>query len=102
MPNPTVPIDVECPCCRSTMRVDPITGAVLSHKEKEKPKTFEDFGAAMKSFEGEAGRREDAFQKSLADHKVHKDVLARKFDDLFQKAKEDPDKGPPVRDFDLD
>lgn len=30
------------------------------------------------------------------------DILNRKFDELFKKAKEDPDKGPPKRDFDFD
>ena len=82
--------------------VDPVTGAVLHHKAKEKPKTFEDFSAAVQHQMGEAARREDAFNKSLADHKVHKDVLAKKFDDLFQKAKENPDEPPPKRAFDFD
>lgn len=84
------------------MRVDPETGAVLSHKEKEKPKTFEDFSAAVKNFQGEAGRREQAFQKSLNEHKTQKDTLAKKFDELFKQAKENPDEPPPKRAFDLD
>jgi hypothetical protein len=96
------PIDVECPCCHSTMRVDPKTGAVLSHTEKEKPRHFEDFTAAVKSYQGEAERREDAFQKSLSDHKNQKEVLAKKFDELFKKAKEDPEAPPPKRAFDFD
>lgn len=102
MPKPLPPIDVSCPCCQAELRVDPATGAVLSHKAPEKPKTFEDFTAAVKNFQGEAGRREDAFQKSLNAHKNQKDVLAKKFDELFQKAKEDPDSTPPPRAFDLD
>ncbi len=63
---------------------------------------FEDFAAAVKSYEGEAQRREDAFQKSVADHKVHKEVLAKKFDDLFKKVKENPDEAPLKRDIDFD
>ena len=58
--SPT-PIDVHCPCCEATLRVDPTTGAVLHHKAKEKPKTFEDFTAAVQHQKGEASRREDAF-----------------------------------------
>jgi hypothetical protein len=103
MPKPTPPLlDVECPCCQATLRIDPKTGAVVFHKAKEKPKVFEDFSAAVQSYQGEAGRREDAFQKSLAEHKVHKDVLAKKFDELFKKAKENPDDPPPMRDIDMD
>jgi hypothetical protein len=29
-------------------------------------------------------------------------VLEKKFDELFQRAKDNPDAPPPVRDFDLD
>lgn len=84
------------------MRIDPATASVLNYKEKEKAKVFEDFSAAVKSYQGEAARREEAFQKSLAEHKVHKEVLEKKFDDLFKKVKEDPDATPRKRDIDFD
>ena len=102
MAKSPITVDVECPCCHASLRVDPKTGAVLSHKAKEKPSTFEDFASAVKSYQGEEGRRNEAFEKSVADHKVHKEVLAKKFDELFKQAKEsgDDDK-PPVRDIDL-
>jgi hypothetical protein len=96
------PVDAECPCCGAALRIDAQTGAVLTYKEKEKPKTFEDFQSAVDSFQKEAGRREEAFQKSVAEHKVHKEVLAKKFDELFKKAKEEPVQGPRIRDIDLD
>lgn len=100
-PSAPSPINIECPCCGATLRVDPATGAVLTFTEKPKPKVFEDFSSAVKSYQGEASRREDAFQKSLAEHKVHKDVLSKKFDELFKKVQEDPDAPPPKRDIDL-
>lgn len=99
---PPKTIEVACPCCQAALKVDSETGAVLSHKEKEKPKTFQDFTEAVDRFKGEAGRREDAFQKSLTDHKQQKDVLAKKFDELFKQAKENPDAPPPRREFDFD
>lgn len=95
------PLNVTCPCCEAALRVDADTGAVLSHKAKEKPAAFADFSEAVKSYQSEASRREEAFQKSLAEHKVRKEVLAKKFDELFQQAKQDPEKSPPVRDIDL-
>lgn len=82
--------------------MDAATGAVLTYKEKEKPRTFQDFTEAVDRYKGEADRREDAFQKSLNDHKQQKDVLAKKFDELFKKAKEEPDAPPPKRAFDFD
>lgn len=95
-------IDVECPCCQASLKVDPQTGAVLTHKAKEQPRTFGDFTEAVDRFKGEAGRREDAFQRSLSEHKNHKEVLNRKFDELFKQAKENPDAPPPLRDIDMD
>ncbi len=95
-------LEVECPCCEATLKIDVATGAVITHKEKERPKAIEDIQAAVSRLKGESGRREEAFQKSLAEHKVHKDVLAKKFDELLKQAKSDPDAPPPVRDFDLD
>jgi hypothetical protein len=94
--------EVECPCCQAMLKVDPATESVISHKEKEKPRTLEDLEAGVARLRGEAGRREDAFQKSLAEHKSHKAVLDRKFDELLRQAKADPDSPPPLRDFDFD
>lgn len=51
---------------------------------------------------GEAGRREDVFQKSVEQHKVHQDVLSKKFDEMLKIAKENPDEPPPKRDIDFD
>lgn len=94
--------EVTCPCCDSVLKVDGETRAVLSHKEREKPKTVEDFGAAVQRLKGESARREDAFRKSLEDHKSQGKVLERKFDELFKEAKEDPGAPPPKRAFDYD
>jgi hypothetical protein len=94
--------EVLCPCCQASLKVDPRTRAVISHKAVEKPRTMEDMDVAMNFFKGEASRREDAFQKSVEAHKKSKDVLARKFDELLKQAKESPDTAPPTRDIDLD
>ena len=96
-------IQVECPCCGTAMKVDAQTGAVLTHKEPEKPKAIEDLPTAVASLKVEAQRREDIFQKSLADQKTRHSVLDKKFDELFKQAKESPDTGRPFRpDIDLD
>jgi hypothetical protein len=58
--------------------------------------------AAVSRFKGEAGRREEAYQKSVSDFKDHHKVLERKFEELFKKAQENPDEPPPKRDIDWD
>jgi hypothetical protein len=95
-------IEVVCPCCQASLKIDPITEAVISYKAPEKPRTVEDIDAAMNLFRGEASRREEAFQKSVEAHRKSKEVLSRKFDELLKQAKENPDSPPPQRDIDLD
>jgi hypothetical protein len=94
-------IEVECPCCRSVMKVDIATGAVLNHKQPEKPPAIEDFASAVTALKGEAARREEIFQKSVADQKVRQSILDKKFDELLKEAKSNPDAPPPTRDIDL-
>ena len=94
-------LEVKCPCCDTAMRVDPDTGAVLSHKTPEKPKPIEDLAAAVAGLKGAAAQREDAFQKSFEAHRSQKSILNKKFDELLKQAKENPDTGPPKRDIDL-
>jgi hypothetical protein len=95
-------IEVECPCCRATLKIDVDTGAVITHKEVDRPRTVEDIGTAVAALKGEAARREEIFQKSFADQKTRQSVLDKKFDELFKQAKEDPDSPPPKRLFDFD
>jgi hypothetical protein len=96
-------IEVACPCCKATLKVDTKTGAVLTHKEVERPKPIEDIAAAVKGLRAQADKREEIFQKSMEDHKTRQSVLDRKFDELFKQAKESPDDERPFRpDFDLD
>lgn len=93
---------VTCPCCEAELQIDPVTKAVISHKEHEKPRSVADLEAAVTRFKGEATRREDAFQKSVEEHKQHKAVLDRKFEELLRQARENPDVPPPKRDIDWD
>lgn len=95
-------ITVTCPCCQATLHIDPSTSAVIRHEEHVKPPTFADMESAVSRFKGEANRREDAFQKSVAENKTRADVLNKKFDEMLRLAKENPDAPPPKRDFDLD
>lgn len=94
--------EVACPCCEATLKIDPETRAVISHKVKEKPPAIEDLAAAVQRLKGESGRREEVFRKSVEAEKNNAKVLEKKFEELFKQAKEDPDTRPPQRDIDLD
>src|SRR5215472_10500814 len=93
--------DVDCPCCSAILKIDPETGAVIAHTVPEKPKAIEDLAAEVAKLKGEGARREQLFQKSFEAEKQHGQVLQKKFDELFKRAKENPDDKPPTRDIDL-
>jgi hypothetical protein len=94
--------DVECPCCQAILKVDAATRAVIAHTVPEKPKPIEDLAAEVAKLKGEGARREELFRKQFEAEKTHGKVLEKKFDELFKRAKENPDTAPPQRDIDLD
>ncbi len=94
--------EVVCPCCQAALQVDPQTHAVITFKAPEKPRELSDIETGLERLKGEAARREEAFQRSVEHERNQQQVLARKFDELFKKAKETADEPPPKRDIDLD
>jgi hypothetical protein len=94
--------DVECPCCQAVLTIDPDTRAVIAHTVPEKPKPIEDLAAEVAKLKGEGARRDEVFRKQFEAEKTHGRVLEKKFDELFKRAKEEPDAAPPMRDIDLD
>lgn len=96
------PFEVTCPCCGATVKVDPDTRAVISHVAKAVPKTFNDFEEAAKSMREQEGRKESLFRQSVEAEKNKAELLEKKFQEAVRKAKETPDTGKPLRDFDLD
>lgn len=96
------PFEVACPCCTAVLKVDPATRAVISHLAPIKPKTFADFEAAAKAMREQEGRKESIFRQAVDAEKNKADLLEKKFQEAMKKAKETPDEGPRIRDFDLD
>ena len=94
--------DVECPCCEAKLKIDPETRAVIAHTVHEKPRAIDDLAAEVEKLKGAGARREEIFQKQFEAEKSHGKVLEKKFDELFKRAKENPDEKRPMRDIDLD
>jgi hypothetical protein len=93
--------DVECPCCQAILRIDPETQVVIAHTVPEKPKPIEDLAAEVAKLKGAGARREEVFRKQVEAERSHAEVLGKKFDELFRRAKENPTDDKPVRDIDL-
>ena len=96
------PFEVGCPCCGATLKVDPATRAVISHVAPIKPKMFSDFDAAAKAMREQEGRKESLFRQAVDAEKNKAKLLEKKFQEAVKKAKETPDEGPRIRDFELD
>jgi len=96
-------IEVQCPCCEATLRIDPATRAVITHRVKVKPAPVEDLSAAVQRIKEEEAGRDDKFQKHVEDQRNHQAVLNKKFDALFKQVQDDPDSlQPRKKDIDWD
>ena|SRR5436190_358395 len=94
--------ELACPCCGAVMKVDHATEAVISHVAPVKPKTFNDMEEAARAMRDQDSRRDLIFRQSIEAQKHSADLLEKKFQEAIRKAKESPDTGKPIRDFDLD
>ena len=92
--------DLLCPCCGARLKVDSDLKAVIAHEAPKVPRKFESVDDAIGALKTHDVEREKKFAASVKAEKSKKDVLNRKFDELFEKAKKDDSK--PIRDIDLD
>jgi hypothetical protein len=84
------------------MKVDVSTHAVISHTAAVKPRMFADMEEAARALKEHDNRRESIFRQSVDAQKNAAELLEKKFQEAVKKAKETPDTGRPIRDFDLD
>jgi ribulose kinase len=96
------PFEVTCPCCNAVLKIDPGTRAVIAHTAAVKPKMFNDMEEAARAMKEQDSRRDSIFQQSMEAQKHAAELLEKKFQEAVRKAKETPDTGKPIRDFDLD
>ncbi|MBX6358710.1 hypothetical protein [Pseudacidobacterium ailaaui] len=94
--------EVSCPDCGAILKIDPETRAIIAHTPAPRKKTFEDFETAAKAMREQDERRESLFRQAVDAEKHKNDLLEKKFAEALRKAKETPDTGKPLRDFDLD
>jgi hypothetical protein len=93
--------EVACPCCGAMMKVDPGIRAVISHTPPPTKRTFESLNDGLSALKEQESRRESMFKQSFEAEKNKADILSKKFEEAFKKAKDAPVEKP-IRDFDLD
>ena len=94
--------EVMCPDCGAMLKVDPVTRAIIAHTPAPRKRMFEDFTDAAKAMREADARRESIFAQSVDAQKNKDDLMAKKFAEAVKKAKEKPETGKPLREFDLD
>jgi hypothetical protein len=94
--------EVTCPDCGAMLKVDPVTRAIIAHTPAPRKRMFEDFTDVAKALREADARRESLFAQSVDAQKNKDDLMAKRFAEAVKKAKETPDTGKPLRDFDLD
>jgi hypothetical protein len=92
--------EVPCPCCGARLKVDADLKAVIAHEAPKVARKFESVDDAIAGLKTHDAERDRKFAESVEAEKSKRDVLNRKFDELFEKAKTDTSK--PIRDIDLD
>jgi len=95
-----VDFELLCPCCNARLKIDPELKAVVAHEAPKTPRKFSSVDDAIGALRGQDEEREKKFAASIEAEKSKKDVLNKKFAELFEKTKGDTSK--PVRDIDLD
>lgn len=96
------PFEVTCPDCGGMLTVDPVTRTLIAHTAAPRKKMFEDLGAAARALKEQDARRDSLFAQSVQAEKNRDDVLSKKFEEALKKAKQSPDTGKPLREFDLE
>lgn len=102
MPKTPTQFEVACPCCGAVLKIDAVAHAVIAHTPKAIPKTFNDIEEAARAMKEQDSRKESIFRQSVEAQKNQADLLEKKFQEAMKRAKEAPDTGKPLRDFDLD
>ena len=88
--------------CSASLKVDTATAEVIAHTAAVKPRMFNDMEEAARAMKEQDSRRESIFRQSVEAQKHASELLDKKFQEAVKKAKESPDTGRPIRDFDLD
>ncbi len=92
--------EVLCPCCGARLKLDTDLKAVIGHEAPKVARKFGSVDEAVGALKSQDVEREKKFAASIEAEKSKRDVLNRKFDELFEKTKGDTSR--PIRDIDLD
>ena len=83
---------VLCPDCGSALKVDPDTGAVLSHESATTKNKLGSLEEASRENQRRKDRAEDLFAATVEREKHKSEILDKTFRQALEKAQKDPGK----------
>lgn len=91
-------LTIICPCCDTTITIDAVTGAILSHEEKKK--AVASFDDLKKDLGRQAEVRDQLFAQEMSSMKDRERLLEEKFKEAMKRA--DGDTTPFKNPLDMD
>lgn len=95
-------LEIACPECGGMLKIDVAARAVIAHTPAPRKRTFEDMDQATKAMQEAEQRKESLFRQAVDAEKNKEDLFNKRFAEALRKAKDSPDTGKPLREFDLD
>lgn len=98
----TEKLNVTCPHCRSTLKIDTEAGVVVDHKPPARLSEKVDFNDRLQELESEKNRAADFMEEAMRKEKSKDRLMEDRFRELLDDAKKNDDGSRPIKDIDLD
>ncbi len=98
----TEKINVTCPHCHSSLKIDTEAEVVVSHAAPARPTEKADFNTRLQDLEKEKSRAADVMAEAMRKEQSRDRLLEDRFRELLDDAKKNDDGSRPIKDIDLD
>ena len=95
-------VTLTCPHCQATLKVDAEAGVVVSHEAPREEREKVDFETRLRQIQEEKARAADRMAEAMRREQSRGRIMEERFRELMDRARDEDDSTPPVRDIDLD
>ncbi len=95
-------VTLTCPHCQATLKVDAEAGVVVSHEAPREEREKVDFETRLRQIQEEKARAADRMAEAMRREQSRGRIMEDRFRELMDRARDEDDSTPPVRDIDLD
>jgi len=95
-------LNISCPHCGSTIRIDTEAEVVVSHEPPVHQREKTDFDARLEQLGREKARAADRMAEAMRREKDKSRLMDDRFKELFDETKKTDDGKRPIKDIDLD